>query len=282
MRVADLDSKWLVGAGAALGLALGPFTIRLADLLPRRHAIEVLVTGARRERRNIALVVAATACSTAIAAVLRGATELSIAHAAFLLVTNAVLASLALAAIAIDVEHMILPNELTLGAALLALLSSPLRSIGPLGAVLGAAFGLFLGYAPLLLYRRLRRRSGMGLGDVKLLVTAGAWHGASSVAFVLFLGALQMVLVAVAMRITGTVYETPESVRLEVEALRERAHGGDDEARRELDDDPMAARPVEGLGGTRLPFGPFLALACIELLFLRRWLDENVVAWLVR
>jgi hypothetical protein len=42
----------------------------------------------------------------------------------------------------------------------------------------------------------------------------------------------------------------------------------------------MASAPVDGTLGMRLPLGPFLALGCIEVLFLRRWLVEHVLTWL--
>ena len=84
------------------------------------------------------------------------------------------------------------------------------------------------------------------------------------------------------MRILGLSYPIPESVTAEIASLRARAEAGDAAAREELDADPMAAEGRGGVLGMRLPFGPFLALGCIEVLFLRRWLTENVVGWLFR
>jgi len=255
---------------------------KAADALPRRYGIEHLVTGAPRSRRNVVLLLLSTLCGAGIAHVLTGAPDVTLAHAAFLLVVNAVAASAVLAAAAIDLEHMILPNELTLGAAGLCLLTSPLRSIGVVGSISGAVAGLLVAYLPFLLYKKLRGQSGMGLGDAKLAVMAGAWHGVEGAFFVLFAGALQSTLAAVVMRVTGLRYEEPASVKAEIAELRARAAGGDEEAASELADDPMAGEARAGTLGMRLPLGPFLALACIEVLFLRRWIVDDVLGWLTR
>ena len=282
MRVEDVDPNLLRAAGAAIGLVLGLVATKLADALPRRYGITHLVTGVRRSRRNVILVALSMLCAAGIAHVLTGAHDDSLAHAAFLLLVNAVVASSVLAAAAIDLEHMILPNELTIGPAVLCLASSPLRSVQLYGSVAGALVGLALAYLPFLLYKRLRGQSGMGLGDAKLALMAGAWHGVAGAPFVLFLGALQSALAAMFMRLLGITYEEPESVKAEIRELRARAAAGDEEAKSELADDPMAGEAREGTLGMRLPLGPFLALACIEVLFLRRWLVEHVLGWLMQ
>lgn len=282
MRVAELDPNLLRGGGAVAGIALGVVATKLADSLPRRYGITLLVTGRPRSRRNVSLVLLSAVCAIGIAHVLTGAADMSIAHAGFLLTTNAIVATAVLAAAAIDLEHMILPNELTLGAAVLCLASSPLRSIGLIGSVAGAAVGLMVSYLPFLLYKKIRGQSGMGLGDAKLAVMAGAWHGIEGAVFVLFAGALQSALAAVVMRVTGIRYEVPESVKAEIAELRARADAGDKEAASELADDPMAGEARAGTLGMRLPLGPFLALACVEVLFLRRWIVEHVLGWLMR
>lgn len=282
MRVADVDADLLRAGGALLGAVLGVVGAKAADVLPRRYGIRHLVTGPRRSRRNIALVLLSTLAWLGIAHVLAGAGDVSLAHATFLLATNGIAVTSVLAGAAIDLEHMILPNELTLGPAVLLLASSPLRSIGLGGSIAGAVAGLAIAYLPLLVYNRIRGQSGMGLGDAKLALMAGAWHGLAGAPFVLLFGAVQSALTAVLLRATGSTYEVPESVKAEIEELRARAAAGDEDAKSELADDPMAGEAREGTLGMRLPLGPFLALACIEVLFLRRWLIDHVFAWLSR
>jgi leader peptidase (prepilin peptidase) / N-methyltransferase len=177
------------------------------------------------------------------------------------------------AAAAIDFEHMVLPNELTLGAAALAIGTSHWRAVGLPSALVGAALGLALTYPPFLLYKLLRGRSGMGLGDAKLAIAAGAWLGIPGAIFVVFAGAVQLALCAVALRVLRVELMAPPSVQAELAALRTRADAGDEAARAELASDPMAANvgaDAKTLATMRLPMGPFLVLSCLELLVARR------------
>ncbi len=57
----------------------------------------------------------------------------------------------------------------------------------PAGHVIGAAAGFGTLYAIILLYRRVRRRDGLGLGDAKLGAVAGAWLGWQALPFVVLL-----------------------------------------------------------------------------------------------
>lgn len=262
-------------AGAVLGLLGG----KLADWLPRRYGVTHFAPAEARRRRTIVLVLVCAAVSFGIARLLGEVPDLRLGTAAVLFGVNAVVAALVLAGGAIDVEHMILPNEITIGATVICLLSSPLRSVGIKGACAGAVLGLVLTYGPFLVYKLVRRHSGMGLGDAKLAIAAGAWHGLEGAVFVIAAGALQQLLAAAILRAAGKSYEIPESVRAELAELREAAAAGDAEARDALADDPLAANVEDGALKMRLPLGPFLVLASIEVLFLRRWLLTNVVAW---
>lgn len=76
----------------------------------------------------------------------------------------------------IDARHLILPDVLTLpllaaGLAAAALLDGADVAGHAIGAALG--FGVF--WLVAVLYRLLRGRDGLGLGDAKLLAAAGAW-----------------------------------------------------------------------------------------------------------
>src|SRR5690349_19351172 len=177
-------------AGVVVGLLLGLLATKLADLLPKRYDIAHLVTGAKRTRRNVLVVALVTACSVGIALVLAGASELSVTHALLLLAFHATVAMTIICAAAIDLEHMILPNELMLGGAVLCVVTAPLRFVGIVEAAIGAAVGFVVAYVPFWIYKRVRGRSGMGLGDVMFAVLAGAWFGPLGGVLVLFGGAL--------------------------------------------------------------------------------------------
>ena len=270
----------MLGIGAVVGAVFGVVAAWLANVLPRRYGIRHFPPAEKRRRRNALLVIASTLVGAGVGQVVAGVQGDALWHVGLLLVVNIGVAAVLLAGFAIDVEHMILPNEITIGSALVCLLSSPARGVGWKMSLLGAGLGFVFTYAPFLLYKAVKKQSGMGVGDAKLAVAAGAWHGIEGMLFVLFAGALQHVLLGVFMRVSGVRYTIPESVRAEIAELRERAAAGDKEAIDELADDPLASEEQEGLGKMRLPLGPALVLASIEVLFLRRWLLDVLVPWL--
>ncbi|HET6375586.1 MAG TPA: A24 family peptidase [Methylocella sp.] len=95
-------------------------------------------------------------------------------------VSGAALGIVMLAIAAVDARFFIIPDELTACAIALALADAALNGAGSaLGNVAAAGFrGLLLAlafYALRAIYRRLRGREGIGLGDVKLAAAAGAW-----------------------------------------------------------------------------------------------------------
>ena len=90
------------------------------------------------------------------------------------------LALLMLAIAVVDFRHLIIPNELTAAALALAVIHAAIAEAPPiveslataaLRALLTMLFFLGLRWA----YAWLRRREGLGLGDVKLGFVAGAW-----------------------------------------------------------------------------------------------------------
>ncbi|MBS2013806.1 MAG: prepilin peptidase [Deltaproteobacteria bacterium] len=275
MKVGDVTAAGLLGAGLALGLALGLLGTWLARALPLRYEIDHQASAVTRKRRDAAIVVLSAALSAGIGLYVSRFPETPMGRAATALVTHAVLSSMLVTAAAIDLEHMILPHEITWGGTLLALATAHFRGLGIGSSAVGAIAGFLLTYLPFLLYRRLRGRSGMGMGDAYLSVLAGAWFGIEGALFVLFAGAMQSALAAVVMRIAGISYGIPASVQAQLADLRKLAAEGDAAAAQALADDPMAADVGEGESAVlsmRLPLGPFLALGCIEFLFGRRWI----------
>jgi leader peptidase (prepilin peptidase)/N-methyltransferase len=172
------------------------------------------------------------------------------------------------AAAFIDAEHMFLPDGITIGGAVLGFVTAPLRGLGFASSLTGAAIGFLVVYGPfVVLYGRLRGRPGMGLGDAKLLLLAGAWFGWQGALFTLFAGAAQGTVGAAILLLAKGRIEEPEAVRRDREEILRAAEAGDEEAKRLIDEDPLAVAPGAGLGQARIPFGPFLILACLEYLF---------------
>jgi leader peptidase (prepilin peptidase)/N-methyltransferase len=172
------------------------------------------------------------------------------------------------AAAFIDAEHMYLPDPITLGGAALGLATATLRGMSWTDSLAGAAVGFVGVWLPFVdLYKRLRGQSGMGLGDAKLTMLAGAWFGWPGAIFVLLAGAVQGTIGAVVMYLVQGKIEEPAAVRADREELQRAAAAGDQEAAKALADDPLGEPQGEGLGKARIPFGPFLILACLEFLF---------------
>lgn len=87
-----------------------------------------------------------------------------------------------LAIAAIDARFFIIPNELSALGLVLALVNAAVLAPHAIGeavalAVLRGAVLALLFLALRALYRRVRGREGIGLGDVKLAGVAGAWLG---------------------------------------------------------------------------------------------------------
>lgn len=191
--------------------------------------------------------------------------------------------SLALVAAAfIDAEYMFLPDSITLGGTLVGLATATLRG-GRLGeSLLGAAagyVGVWLFF--IVLYGKLRGRPGMGLGDAKLTMLAGAWFGAAGAAFVLCAAALQGSVCALVIYLLVGKIEEPAAVREDRAELRRAAEAGDTEAAEILAEDPLGEDPpTTGLGLARFPFGPFLALGCLEMLLAKEWIASVYRGWI--
>jgi leader peptidase (prepilin peptidase)/N-methyltransferase len=174
-----------------------------------------------------------------------------------------------LAAAFIDLDHMYLPDQITIGGAVLGIVSVPLRGQSFAAALLGAAIGFVIVWLPFdFLYSKLRGLPGMGLGDAKLVMLAGAWFGWQGALFALMGGAVQATFIALAVFLARGRIDEPEAVIQERKDLRALLESSEGEARAELEReiarDPLAFEPEAGFGKARLAFGPFLALATIE------------------
>jgi leader peptidase (prepilin peptidase)/N-methyltransferase len=91
----------------------------------------------------------------------------------------------------IDLEHQLLPDQITLPFLWLGLL---LNAFGiytdPVSAILGAAAGYLALWTVYQAFRQLTGKEGMGYGDFKLLALFGAWLGWQMLPQVILLSAL--------------------------------------------------------------------------------------------
>ena len=176
----------------------------------------------------------------------------------------------------IDAEHMYLPDPITIGGAVLGFATASLRGISWRDSLVGAVVGFVAVWLPFgVVYKWLRGRVGMGLGDAKLMMLAGAWFGWIGVVFALLAGAVQGTVTAMAILLVKGKIEEPAAVVADREELRKAESEGDEEAKRALEEDPLGQPQGEGLGQARLPFGPFLILGILEFLLA----GGQIVGW---
>lgn len=90
----------------------------------------------------------------------------------------------------VDADRFILPDAITLSLVLAGLGFASLRGDALLPYAIGAAAGYLVLALVASTYRRLRGRSGLGMGDAKLLAAAGAWLGWTALPLVMLAASL--------------------------------------------------------------------------------------------
>jgi leader peptidase (prepilin peptidase)/N-methyltransferase len=313
MSLADFPDWFVIGVAVLLGLAFGSFTNVVIHRLPREQS--VVHPGSRCPNCGAAIAIydnipvlswivlrgRARCCGVrispryALVETMGGLLGWALAQTlvlelsasttwwqALLIFLLYLAFGFGLIAIAfIDLEHMIVPDEITIGGTLLGIITVAVRpEIEWLDALLGAAVGFLVVWVPFdLLYRALRGQAGMGLGDAKLLMLAGAWFGWPAAVFALLAGSVQGTVVALTVFLVKGRIEEPEAVRRERQDLIAQIEAAPEEQRQTLEDelarDPIGRPPEPGLSKARLAFGPFLALAVLEyMLFARAFVDD--------
>ena len=144
--------------------------------------------------------------------VLRMPASTSLAHAVAVYAAYFALCLGLVAAAFIDAEHMYLPDPITLSGIVLGIATATLRGQSTFDSVSGAAIGFLLIWLPFIfLYKGLLGRTGMGLGDAKLVALAGAWLGWPGAVFTLLAGAVQGTVYAGALHLLGIEPKLPRA-----------------------------------------------------------------------
>jgi leader peptidase (prepilin peptidase)/N-methyltransferase len=118
------------------------------------------------------------------------ATIAAVDGAGFPLLRDLVFFSLLVPIVFIDIDHRIIPDELSLGGVAAGVALAFLPGGTPLGSLAGVAVGGGVLYATAALYEKATGREGMGGGDVKLLAMIGAFLGWKGALLTVFLGSL--------------------------------------------------------------------------------------------
>lgn len=180
----------------------------------------------------------------------------------------------------VDLEHMEIPDEVSIGGTALGLATMALRAGGddaptPLELALGAGAG-YLAVMLLLVWawERWTGRRGMGEGDAKLMLFIGVFLGWKGVLFALVAGSVQGVAAVLASRALGRPItlaaasaDTSDDGAEPAKDAAATEPPAQDAPKRAPDDDE-SDEPDDGDAGLgRIPFGPFLAVAALEFLF---------------
>jgi len=146
---------------------------------------------------------AITAILSLIIAYSFGATE----HALLYIFVTWILVALTF----IDIDHMLLPDQLTLPLVWLALIAAVAGiTITPSDAVMGAAFGYLSLWSVFWLFKLLTGKEGMGYGDFKLLAVFGALLGWQSLLTIILLSSVVGAIIGIALlSIQGKDKATP-------------------------------------------------------------------------
>ena len=92
----------------------------------------------------------------------------------------------------IDLKHFIIPNEITYPLILIGFFKSFDPNLNTflfpnfINSLIGGLFGYIIIWLIIFIYKKLRNKEGMGLGDAKLLSVIGFWFGWISIPFVIF------------------------------------------------------------------------------------------------
>jgi leader peptidase (prepilin peptidase) / N-methyltransferase len=174
----------------------------------------------------------------------------------------------------IDLDQWILPFELTLPGLALGVLSAGLLGWQALlDAVMGAAAGFFFFWGLEALVKLVLRREGLGAGDKWLAALLGGFLGWQPLFGVVLLSNVQGALVgSILLLVRGRAGPAPAPARVPpgggaspVEGKKPRTQQSAGHPTAEA---PGGAEDDWQPGPTHLPFGPWLALAALEILLL--------------
>jgi leader peptidase (prepilin peptidase)/N-methyltransferase len=216
--------------------------------------------------------------------ILRLPPDTSFGRAIAIFAANMALVLGLVAATFIDLDHLYIPDAIPIGGTVLGLATTSFRpGLSLRDAAIGALVGFLIVWLPFdVLYRLVRKKTGMAMGDAKLVMLAGAWFGLPGALFALLAGAIQGTIAALILLFfkgeiadSEAVEKERAAILAEIAALPEEERAA---AEKELEDDPIFEEGGKNLGA-RIPFGPFLALATIEYLLVGHdWL-EGVLSW---
>jgi prepilin signal peptidase PulO-like enzyme (type II secretory pathway) len=166
----------------------------------------------------------------------------------------------------IDLETQLLPDKITLPVLWLGLLCNVFSVFASLtSAVLGAISGYVFCYIVAGIFKKIRKIDGLGRGDFKLLAMLGSWFGWQLLPIILFISSFSAILSV----IIYAIYLQRLNARLarnETIVHKEIFNKGRSNMEN-LSMQNMYQKSVFRPSITPIPFGPFLSLAGLIILF---------------
>ena len=152
----------------------------------------------------------------------------------------------------IDYDWRVIYHVITLGGTLIGFIATAffVPEVGWLSSLIGIVVGVGFLFLTGEAYLWLRKREGLGLGDVYLMGMIGAFVGWQGVIFTLFAGSLLGAIGGITFALTGFAQASPEAVI--PAAINEITR-----VRRSI----VEHEGTPSLMRTEIPFGPFLAAA---------------------
>ena len=134
------------------------------------------------------------------------------------------------------------------------------HAVGLIDGILGAAFGSFLLWGLAAVYRIVRKREGMGMGDVKMMAMVGAFLGLRGTFWTILLGSLLGSVIGLS--VVVTLYLAGWQRKLAERASR------------------RGLGTVRGLQWTiasqyQLPLGTFLGIGALAIVYLGPWIGSQ-------
>lgn len=115
-------------------------------------------------------------------------------------IAGMLLAAVLIALSGIDLDHQLLPDNITIPLLWTGLLLSLWGVfVGPVESILGAAFGYGVLWTVFHIFKLLTGKEGMGYGDFKLMGALGAWFGWQAIPLLIVLSAVFGTVIGIAL-----------------------------------------------------------------------------------
>lgn len=108
----------------------------------------------------------------------------------------------------IDIDHTLLPNQITLPLLVIGLLANLFHVMTtPLSSILGAVYGYLALWTVYWVFKWITKKEGMGFGDFKLLAMLGAWLGWEMLPLVILVSSSLGAIVGVSLLLFNRIHK---------------------------------------------------------------------------